>query len=177
MQDMLDGDSLTIDLSPYVVTWLYGVEDMLIKADHRKGLTSVYCDGLSIEKIMAYLDELDLGGRLNKEMIGNWFDAEVLEHLTILFAAKIGLDLDSDSVDENLVAKLELILNAYKGKFESLAGGKTFIADDQCEAMLGVITQVSKRAQNNNVLNGIGSKLVAKLEKMKAKEVETLLSL
>lgn len=165
------------DLTPYIITWLQGVEDMQIKADHRTGLTSVFCDGLSIERLMAYLDELDLGGRLNKVMIEEWYDSEIAPTLMVLFAAKIGLDLEGDSAIEDvaLVAKLEAILIAYKGKFSALASGKTSMKEEDCIAMIGVINSV------DSVVGGVSSKmtmkLLVKLEKMQNKEEDLLISL
>lgn len=156
-------------LAPYIVSYLQSIEDGMIKADHKKGLEYVYTDGLSLEKVVNEMERLELGARLNKEMIEAWFTDEISDSLMVRFAEKLGID---DNSGEAEMAKLELILKAYQAKFSSLASGKTFLKESDCVAMLGVIKTCSSIPASS-----LGLKLVAKLEAMSTKEEDLLLSL
>ena len=82
-------------LGEYLVEYLRSVEDKMIVADHRKGALSVYPDGLSLEKIVNYLESKAQGSKLNKEMLIAWFKDSIAESLIILFADKMGIASDS----------------------------------------------------------------------------------
>lgn len=155
------------ELTPYVITWLQAQEDELIKADHKAGLLSVYCDGLSLDKIIEKLELAEQGARLTKDKITAWFNDEVKEDLLVLFAVKMNLS-DDPSSDE--LDKLAVVLAAYQRKFESLASGKCSIAEEDCLAMIKVVRECDADKSL------IGSRFVAKLDKM-SKVEEVLLSL
>lgn len=159
------------ELTPYVLTYLQGIEDQAIKNDHKAGIVSVYVESLSLDKIVEILETSEAGSRLNKEKIAAWFNAEVADNLAVLFANKLGIVLGEDNIDESKLMKLESVMNAYKGKFESLAGGKTYIKEEDCIAMIEVIKNC------NAETSLIGSRFIARLEKMSSKEEELLMSL
>ena len=152
------------NLLPYVVTFLEGVEDKMIKEEHKSGLSGVYTDALSIAKLIAYMDIQEMGSRLNKEMIEEWFASYVATSLVYLFEEKLNGD----------TAKAELIVNAYKAKFAALASPKTFHQEADCLALINVIVK-AEGDQGEGAF--IGKKLVSKLQAMSTKEEELLLAL
>lgn len=157
------------DLSPYVLTWLQGLEDSMIKKSHAKGSLSVYTPSLSLDKIVDMLEESEAGARLNKEKIEAWFTEYLEISLADKFALKLGIN--ESSTDEELM-RLELVLNAYKAKFASLAGGKAFIKEEDCIAMIAVISSVEEARESL-----LGRRFISRLEGMKTKTDELLLSL
>jgi hypothetical protein len=156
------------ELAPYVLSYLQGIEDAMIKDSHKAGLGRVYCEGLSLAKLIEKLEESDSSSRLTKEKIELWFDDVIQDALGAKFAAKMGL---SENSSEQELEKLELILNAYKAKFSSLAGGKTFIKEADCLAMIAVITNCEAEETS------LGARFIVRLEKMNMKEEDLLLAL
>lgn len=156
------------ELTPYFLGFLQNQEEEMIKADHKAGLLSVYCEGLSLDKIVEKLDAEEAGARLNKDKIEAWFDAEISDSLAAQFAKKLGF---LENASEAELEKLTMIIVAYRKKFASLAGGKTFIKEEDCASMISVI--MNCEAQTSL----LGSRFVSKLEKMSKKQDETLLSL
>ena len=156
------------EIAPYILDYLQEVESSVIKEQHKNGLLSVACEYLSFDKIIESLEEKSLSGRLNKDKIDSWFDSEICDNLAVKFAAKLGLDENSSDLE---VRKVEKILEAYKIKFSSLASGKTFINEADSKAMINVINECDLKKSL------VGSKLVLRLENMKEKEEDLLLSL
>lgn len=156
------------ELAPFVVAYLQGIEDAMIKDAHKAGQLRIYTDGLSLARLIEKLEESSNAGRLNKERIGQWFDSQVSEILAVKFAAKMGLDENSS---EAQLAKLEAVLQAYKAKFESLAGGKAFIVESDCIAMINVIKSCELEDDS------LGSRFMVRLENMSKKDDDLLLAL
>lgn len=156
------------NLAPHVLTWLQSLEDGMIKDAHKAGQLKIYPQTLSLGKLIEKLEEENTSARLTKEKIEAWFDEVILEVLSVKFADKMGLNESSSDEELN---KLEAILNAYKAKFSSLAGGKTFIKEADCLAMIGVI----KNCEADET--ALGSRFIARLEGMNKKEEDLLLAL
>lgn len=157
------------ELSPYVLSWLQELEAIELRAAHKKGQINVFTDGLSLDAIIARLEESETGARLNKEKIEAWYDSYLLNSLTMLFAAKMGI---TDTASEEQLAKLEIVLNAYKAKFASLASGKVYIKESDCKAMIVVI-----RSDDDAAASLLGMRFISRLEKMQEKEDDLLLAL
>ena len=156
------------DLTPYFLAYLQELETKEIQAAHRKGSLSVFCAGLSLDKIIEALEASSAGSRLNKEKIEAWFTSVIEPSLAEKFAAKLGLDETSSEAD---LLKLEAVLTAYKGKFAALASPKAFIKEGDCIAMKAVI--VSCGAAENL----LGARFISRLDKMNEKQDEVLLAL
>lgn len=158
------------ELAPYVVAWLQGVEDSIIKEEHKAGLLSVYTEALSLEKLCEYLDNTaESSGRLNKEKIDAWFEDKLAAPLSLLFADKLGLNLDTAT--EADLTKLVTVLNAYKSKFSALANPKCWVKPEDRAAMIKVINECGVSEDS------IGARFILRLTKMDAKQEETLLCL
>ncbi len=160
-----------VELAPYILDWLQGIEDSQIKEQHKKGGLQIYTEYLSLDKIIERLEELGTSNRLTKDMIESWFNDEIRDSLELLFADKLEIDLEADEVEAEDLQKLGLILEAYKKKFSSLASGKTFIEEEECDSMIQVIEAVGC---DKSIM---GVKYIAKLTAMRKKENDTLVSL
>ncbi len=157
------------ELAPYVLLYLQGIEDSIIKKYHAAGGTQVYIAGLSLDSLIEHLEESSAGSRLNKEKIGAWFDDCLADSLTVLFAAHLNITEDST---EGELQKLETVLAAYKAKFESLASGKVYLKEPDCQAMIKVID-----ASEDAASSAIGKRFKLRLTKMNEVKEDLLLSL
>lgn len=156
-------------LLPHIISYLESMEDELIKKEHASGLLRFYHEKLSFDAIIEQLESSNEGARLTKEKIEDWFVDIIESNLMSAFLAKLGLD--PDSLDEAQLLKLELVLKAYKGKFSSLAGGKTYLKPADCAALLKVLADCDSTKSN------IGARLSSRLSAMESKEQEDLLCL
>jgi len=156
------------ELSPYVLTWLQSLEDAAIKELHKNDVLNVYCESLSLDKIIEKLEESELGARLNAAKIESWFAAALEPQLAEAFATRLGLNEDSSEAE---LQKLENVLAAYKGKFVSLASGKTFIKQEDCNAMIRCIETCGAADSL------LGKRFIARLNNMQTKENDLLLAL
>ncbi len=157
------------ELTPYVLNYLQGVEDTIVKEKHKGGETALFPASLSMDAIIARLEESEVGARLNKEKIEEWFQKYLAESLMVLFAEKLGIN---ESSGPEMYSKLELILGAYKAKFCSLASPKTSYNESDIAAMLGVIESTSAAAESL-----IGKRFVKRLKGMNKKEEDLLMAL
>ena len=156
-------------LLPHIISYLESIEDEAIKKEHASGLLRFYHEKLSFAAILESLESSNEGARLTKEKIESWFSEVIEANLMLAFIAKLGLN--PDSLDEAQLLKLELVLGAYKGKFSSLAGGKTYLKPADCEALLKVLSECDSARSN------IGARLSSRLSAMGNKEQEDLLCL
>lgn len=156
------------ELVPFITAWLQDIEAGMIKENHRKGILRIATDYLDINKLIEHLEENASSSRLNKVMIEEWFDKTIADALAVKFATKLGLDENSSEPE---LARIELVLIAYKAKFSSLASPKIFIKESDCLAMVNVIKECGA---DNSLL---GNRFIAKLGKMSEKQEDLLLSL
>ncbi len=157
------------ELAPFVVSYLQTVEDSIIKEAHKNGQLNYHLDALSLDSIISLLEESEISGRLNKEMIEAWFMQSIEPKLAELFADKLGLDPLTASELE--LVKLQRTLNAYKDKFSSLASPKVSFKEADCLALINVIEKADIES------SFLGKKFIAKLDSMKNKTEEVLLAL
>jgi len=156
------------ELAPFVLSYFQDIEDSIIKESHKKGSLQVFLGGLNLEQITDFLEAKGAGGRLNKERIEQWFDDEVSESLTMLFAEKMGLDENSD---DSKYIRLQVIVNSYKGKFAGLSSPKCYYPEADCEAMIKVITSCELEDSL------LGARFITRLKAMNNKEDDLLFSL
>jgi len=144
-------------LAPYVAAFLQGVEDGIVKEHHKNGGKGFSDSFLSLDKILAVLDAQGQGNRLNKEKIEAWFNSEMLEALTVAFADKMGV---SDTPTDAEMEKIRNVTDVYKGKYASLASGKTHYKKEEVE-MLQKALEVT-----DAVATPIGERFYGRLEGM-----------
>ena len=153
---------------PYVVGFFLDKEEAMIKEEHKKGVLNVHTDSLSIDKIIEFLESTETTGRLNKEMIEQWFDDSIKDNLAELFAVKMGLDSDSSEAD---LHRLEQVLAAYRLKLSGLASPKVSMKEEDCLALIKVI----EKADNEKSLLGV--RFIKKLTELNKKAEVVLMEL
>jgi len=154
-------------LAPYVSAYLQSVEDKIVKDAHVKGSLGFSDKFLSLDKILAFLDEAGQGNRLNKEKIEAWFNSDMREPLVAAFAEKMGV---SETPTEAELEKLAEITGVYSAKFASLASGKTAYRKEEAELLQKALEVTD--CKDGNV---IGSKFYDRLESMKTATSNELL--
>lgn len=156
------------ELAPYLVNYIQSLEDADIKAQHKEHASRIYTEYLSLDKIIEMLEASEQGARLDAAKISAWFDAEMTDSLVLQFATKLGV---TGNPNEEQQVKIAQVITAYKKKFESLAGGRTVLKEADCKAMVIAIKMADAESTT------LGRRFIARLENMKAKEEEVLLSL
>jgi len=153
-------------LMPYLVSYLKEQEDALVKDLHKLKVSTVFASNLGINKIIERLERSSLGNRLNKEMIEAWFTENVAESLAEAFATKLGVTEKSSEAE---LSKLSSVLEVYKIRFSSLAGGKVSMKETECDSLQRAISI------SDSLKTPIGARFYARLESMKkAQEVDLL---
>lgn len=155
------------ELTPYILSYLQGIEDGMVKEYHKSGLLRITEGNLSMNKIINKLEESETSARLSKDKIEAWFDECLEDSLTTAIAAKMKL---GDDCSESELMKLECVLEAYKAKFSSLANPKVYIVESDCVAMVAVIMS----ADADSSL--LGNRFIVRLESMKQKQDDLLMS-
>ena len=155
-----------VKLAPYVAAFLQAEEDKVIKEFHKNGGKGFGESWLSLSKILEALDTSGQSSRLNKEKIETWFTAEMQEALVAAFAEKLGV---SEVPTEAELEKLAQITSVYKGKFTSLASGKTMYREEEATLMQKAL-EVTGADQSV-----IGSRFNDRLERMKVATPDDLL--
>lgn len=153
-------------LVPYFVGWMQEQENVIIKEQHKSGVSTIEPSSLSIGAILAHLEATATGSRLNGEMIAAWFADSMRDNLAIAFAEKIGI---TDEPTEAQLTKLEAILSTYEGKYKSLASGKTAYRKEEAE----LLQRALEVTQAKDTL--IGTRFYNRLEAMKTATADDLL--
>lgn len=156
------------DIMPFVVDFFLDKEEAMIKEEHKKGVLNIHSNSLSIDKILEYLEANETSGRLNKEMIEEWFDTYIKDNLAELFAAKMGLTADSSETE---LEKLEQVLAAYRLKLSGLASPKVSMKEEDCLALIKVI----EKADSEKSL--LGNRFIKKLTDLNKKAEVILMEL
>lgn len=152
------------ELMPFFVEYLQAEEDKIIKSLHSKGQLNVYPESLSLDKLIAFLEENSSSGRLTKEAIGNWFDEVLSSPLAEAFASKLGITLDENAPLDSL-EKIEHIISNYKEKLESLASPKTVFRE---EDKIAIINMFNKLDESDSILdNSLAKRLLIRIQNMK----------
>jgi len=154
-------------LSPQISQWFHGVQDEIIREACVADKDAVTSEEIDVAAVKSYLVQQAAGDRLNGEQIKYWFDSELQDMLLLAFAEKLGI---SDDCSEEQTQKLQQMCNVYRDCFAALAGGRTVFAADKrskLEKALGLV----------DTSDGIGARLIAKLQAMKEVSVEEMLGL
>lgn len=144
-------------LKTHIQAWFHTCQDGIVKAKVVAGAQVVTDEEISVQAVIAYLVEESTSERLTKEMLGEWFDDNCADTLTVAFANKLGVS-DTPTVAET--ERIAKIVADYKGKITALAGGKTFYPAKVRDNLLKAFEIVGAEADT------LGAKLVAKVSKM-----------
>jgi plasmid maintenance system antidote protein VapI len=146
-----------IAFKPYILGMIEDTQDKIVRALIAEGAKLVNDADITIDAVLAYLDDESKGSRLTKDVITEWFNASVADVLTVAIADKLGF---SDVPTEGQTKQLNQQINVYREKFASLAGGKTSFAPD-------VATKLQKVLELTNDDDAMAVRFNARLEKMK----------
>ena len=160
-------DEEALLFKPYLVAYLEGVQDSIIRAKYEEGAVSIHNNDIGIHSMLDFLEEDSKGGRLTKEYITEWFNTSLADMLTVAIADKLGV---SDTPSETEAKKIEQMVNVYRDKFASLAGGKTMFAAD-------IATKLQKALELVDSEDTMAVRFNARLEKMKEQNTVDLLGL
>lgn len=155
------------DFMPYVVTMLEEVQNQIGRDIVEAGGNFVTTEQLSLDAIHAYMVQQAAGERLTSDVIRAWFDSELRDLLLVAFADKMGI---GDNPTEEQTKKLEQITNVYRDKFATLAGGRTVIDVESRKKLVRALELA-------DTSEGIGNKLIVKLQAMDKVSVEEFLGL
>jgi hypothetical protein len=143
------------------------VQDEVIREACVAGRDSVSTSDIDVASIKQYLVSQAAGDRLTGDSIKEWFDSELADMLLLAFAEKMGI---GDEPTEEQTKKLEQMVNVYRDKLASMAGGRTMYD--------GVTrSKLEKALQLVDCSDGIGAKLAGKLKAMSEVSVEEMLGL
>jgi hypothetical protein len=154
-------------LMPHVISMIQSVQDSIGREGYEAGSTYVSTESISVSSCLAYLTQQAAGERLTADVIREWFSSELQDILMLAFAEKMGL---SDAPTDEETHKLGQILNVYRDKFASMAGGRTMFD-------AGTRAKLSRALELIDCSEGIGAKLQAKLQAMNNVNVEEMLGL
>lgn len=155
------------ELQAHINDWFHSVQDEVIREACIADRDAVTDDDISVSAVRAYLVAQAAGERLTGDVIKAWFDSDLADMLTIAFAEKLQYP---DSPSEEQVKKLEQMVNVYRDKFASMAGGRTMF-DTATRAKLAKALELADCSE------GIGQKLAAKIKAMSEISVEEMLGL
>lgn len=144
-------------LMPHVVAMIYKVQDDIIRERIAGKAVHVTNAEISVESCCNWLEEVENGGRMTKVGLQSWFDATLVESLTVRLADKMGI---SDTPTAAEVSKVDALVAEYKDKISALAGGKTSYSPKLAKSLIAAVELVPSD-------DDIGVKLTAKLVKMR----------
>lgn len=130
-------DSQLNALIPHITQMLENAQDNICKDAYEQGSISISDASLSVDACIAFLDSDSRGDRLTKEYITAWFNNSLADILYVAFADKIVTLPDHPTEVEE--KRVEQVVNVYRDKFSSLAGGRTMFNVESCNKLLKVL--------------------------------------
>lgn len=156
-------------IEEYLLNQIQGVQDKCIRAVLDNNRNIITDADISLDAVVTYLESNDESlGRLSKDSIGEWYDQNMADTLTVVFADKLGIgDVPTDAESK----KLEQLNNQYKGCFQRLAGKNVQgIFPDN------VVSNLEK-ALDMIPLDGFGERIKNQLAKVKEEITVDMLAL
>ncbi len=148
-------------LIPVIASFLQDTQDKMIRESLNVGKHGEYVhvtqESISVGAMIEWLESSNESGRLTKEVVAEWFDAEIAETLMVELAVKLGVSEECTQADSD---KIEAIVGEFKNKISALAGGKTVYP-------VGIAKQLKKAVElvgnSDDVLKG---RFLVRLDKM-----------
>lgn len=158
-------------LMPHLCSLLENAQDGIIRSLYESNdgvLGSVSDDEISIDACISFMETEATGRRLTKELIESWFvNGEAQENCAVLIATKLGY---GEELTAEQAKTVNQHVNAFKGVFSSLAGGKTLMNQKQISGLRTVLDTMEP--------DDVSKKLSARLTSMETpKSVAELLEL
>lgn len=156
-------------LKLHVLAMLEAEQDKIAKGFHLAGSSLVSPSNLTVVEIIKSLEAERESGRMNKEILTDWFTETLADNLMLLFAGKLGVS-EVPTVEES--KKVERFVDVYKNKFCGLASNLVTYQKDEAEKLLIAM----EKCEVDFVNDSIAGKVKEKLERMiKPVNVEELL--
>ncbi len=152
-------ENMTV-LMPHLMNLVTATQDTIVREHHTSGYLEVSADAISFDAIVDKLESTG-EGKLNKEKIQAWFDADVKDLITVAFADKWGY---SDTPSEQEEKKLAELVTTYRNNYAALAGASSSFLPDTCNSMIKVLEVTEANSTS------IGKRFVARLAKMRDKK-------
>ena len=146
-------------LVPHIINMLEVEQDKLVRTAHLSGVESVSSDSIDIEAIITSLETVRASTRMNKEVITSWFEANMKDTLTVLFADKLGV---SEVPTEKDAENITRFLDVYKNKFNGLASNLVSYQKEEAVKLMEAVTKCD--VDKNTDL--VSAKIIEKLDKM-----------
>jgi len=154
-----------------IVEWLQGQQDSIVRTLYEAAggkLSDVTDDQISIDACLNHYQTVQAGGRLTAEVLGNWFDSNVRDNLTVIVADKLGFDLSTQE-QEDTVAKH---VTVYRDILCLVAGNKTILEAKQRTAIDRMIELSGISAEDTMV-----KRIVEKVEEISRRKVSDILDI
>lgn len=145
-------------LAPLVVETLQGIQDKIVRERVDAGAASISMEEIGIAACIEFFESNSESGRLTKESVASWFDETISENLAVTLAEKLGVSATPTDAESN---KILAVVEAFKGKVSSLAGGKTSFEPKVCKSIINALAL----APSGDVL---ATRFTARLQKMVA---------
>lgn len=148
-------------LIPHIIGMLELEQDKIIKAAHIAGGddSTLEVSAIDIEHILAVLEAERVSGRMTKEVITDWFDSELADTLTVLFADKLGI---SEEPTQQEADKIDAFIGVYRAKFAGLSSGVVSYSVDESTKLLAAL----EKCGIDFVADIIAARIREKLNKM-----------
>ena len=156
-------------MKEFIVRAIQGVQNDCIRAVNDGGRNIITDSDFSLDAMVSFLESNDETlGRISKESIGEWFDSEMADTLTLTFADKLGI---SDTPTDAETAKLSQLNKQYRDCFCVLAGKKlSGVLPDN-------VVQNLEKALELIPVTGFGERMKAQIEKVKTVATVDMLAL
>lgn len=147
-------------LLPHIINMCEVEQDKIAKELHiADPEQTIDPDKFSLTAVIASLEAEAVSTRMTKEVINSWFDTNLADMLTVLFADKLGISDEPTKADAD---KLGNFLTVYRNKFGGLASNLVSYQPTEAEKLITAIDKCELRLEGDLV----GSKIKEKLVKM-----------
>lgn len=146
-------------LLPTFRSMIQDVQDKIIRSLYESSdgkLTSVSDEEISVDQVISYLEAESTGDRLTREIIGDWFDANLSDALTIIFCEKLGTQ-DTDDL------RVKQQLAAYRGLYQAMSKDSGAVQDTQLRGLLKAL----EFSTDSETTTRMSAKITASLDRPK----------
>lgn len=148
-------------LIPFVRSMLADAQDGIIRSLYESAggnLSSVSDDEISVSACINYLTAEASGDRLNAQMLGDWFDAQIRDAFTVILC-------EQNKIEDTEDVRVVQTVNGYRGVVQSINGRNTLTPAQRME-----VRNLLKACECTD--SDVGAKVLSKLDEQE-KVVET----
>lgn len=145
-----------VALSGVIAEYLMDVQNKIVRERVEANAAHITSEEISIAGCIEWLEQNNESGRLTKESVGQWFVDNIETELAVVLADKLGVsNVPTDAENKQIMA----VVNTFKDKVSSLAGGKTSYEPKLCESLIKAIAMAPAG-------DALAVRFTARLEKM-----------